>query len=329
MKSVVWLLIAISLSVVVANSLNSPSPVLASEKSGISVFNIYYQSFNESKALSSAVRFLKNALPILTQFLRSQPLVNYLGVDRIIGLPICKVLWNSSGVYIEVREVRIESSWIPYYLYVTLNTVNSTQLNKFVSKNEILMLESLRSLYNSEANKAHKAGFNIVGFGIYFNKTPIAFLRPGPYIDAARIYWGARFEGSLFALAFLNEYPIVYHFVKSFSYKFSLTSISALNKLKPFSSRTLTVEDIQPYILIFNGSIRPAYIAYLDPYRIGIVFADTGTLIYPGNYSTFTSKSTGISSGLENFELYLTLIIIIAVTVALILVTWWVKLKRL
>ncbi len=278
-----------------------------------------------------ARNYVLRALPQLKNFLATEPVINNLGVDKALNLSIIKIVWNlSKGLYVEVSEVRINTSWIPYYLYVELNHSNSS-LAKSLSSESSGMISSLRNRYYELANQISESGLKIIGFAIYVNSTPIGVLRPGPYIDIARIYWGVRFEGPISAYALLNDYPIIKYFLKKRTHLQSLKVKDVVKKLNKVSITQLKESDIRKYLIIVNGSLIQAYVAYLNPYEIGVVLGGKGELIYPGNYtspavnSSLQNEASNKSNQLMSHIFYMFIIITVVISVVIIV---WLKLRR-
>jgi len=284
----------------------------------------------ENIVVNKARNYVLRALPQLKEYLGNNPQVIDLGVDGALRLRIIKVVWNSSrGIYIEVSEVLINSSWIPYYLYVELNPSNAS-LAEELSNKSASMITSLKNRYQEIANKVTQEGFRIIGFALYINSTPIGILRPGPYIDVARLYWGVRFEGPISSYALLNDYPIIKYFLSKFGYTKSLTINDALKELNKVALTHLNVSDVMEYLLVVNGSLKKAYVAYLNPYELGIVLSDNGELIYPGNYTSLT-KSSSQNTGGWRYSTLMSYIVyfVVALVAILALFFMWVKLRKI
>ncbi len=284
----------------------------------------------ENIVVNEARNYVLGGLPQLKEYLSNNPQVKDLGVDGALRLRILKVIWNlSSGIYVEVSEAMINSSWVPYYFYVELNPSN-VSLAKKLSNESTNMISSLRSRYYELAHEVTQEGFKIVGFALYINSTPIGILRPGPYIDVARLYWGVRFEGPISAYALLNDYPIIRYFLSKFSYTKSLTINDAVKKLNKVSITHLNASDVREYLLIVNGSLRQAYVAYLNPYELGIVLGDNGQLIYPGNYTSLVKNSSQNNVGGQNTALMSYIIYVVAVLIAVLtLIYAGIKLRKI
>jgi len=280
----------------------------------------------------SAREYVLRALPQLKAFLSPEPSIKYLGVDRALNLPTLKVVWNlSQGVYVEVGEVMIEGAWTPYTLYVELRPTNSS-ISSLLGKESAEMISSLRNRYNELVRDATNNGVRIVGFGIYVNSTPVGILEPGPYIVAAKLYWGVRVEGPITAYALLDYYPILKYFINKTLPTYSVSIREAVSKLSEVSETSINESDVMKYLLIVNGSLRIAYVAYLNPYELAIVFGDNGELLYPGNYSGRTTHSplhrSGAVAGSKYSMNYLTYIIV-GLVIASAAIAVWFKVRRI
>ncbi len=277
---------------------------------------------------SSAFQFIKANFPELLEVL--PPHYRIIGPvrDPVTDLQTVKVVWNSSGIYVEVNEVLLNSRWVVKALYVTLDSTVSSRTASFINKYSDNLQTDLNTLYMKVASSV-KPPYSLIGFGIYWHSTPIGYLLPGPYLSPARVYWGLRYEGPITALIFLDDLPVVKYLVNSSNPHFRLDdegACKALNNSVKTEVSCKGVEAPSKYYLIVNGSLRPAYIKYLTPYEVAVIMGDDGRVILPSSYAAGkeeTRKEVGIS---EVFYWVSAVAFALAAITALL---WWVKLRKL
>ncbi len=250
---------------------------------------VHASSVNEGEV---AREFMLRALPQLSKFLGSEPNVTVIGKDPITSLLVVKAWWNESGLYAEVKEARIEGDWVPYALYVTVDRKTAGNISAFIDAHSEELIEALRNYHMKLVELAEEQGVKVIGFGVYINDTPLAFLLPGPYLQPVKIYWGVRFEGPIIALALSNDYVLIKPFLKSNLPKYVLSPGDASQRLSKQAGLRINESALMKYYVVFNGSLRPAYIAYINPYDIGVVLADDGSVKVPQQYTSVSKEVT-------------------------------------
>ncbi|MCD6323527.1 MAG: hypothetical protein J7L55_00210 [Desulfurococcales archaeon] len=274
-----------------------------------------------------AQQFLRDSFPELLSIVSTPPKVYGPLKDPITGLLGIKVVWNCSGLYAEVDEVRLNTSWVVKALYVTLNSASSPTIASFVSKFGDRLQSELQSLH-LRASSEVRDPYSLVGFQILYNGTPVAYLLPGPYASPARIYWGVRYEGPITALLYVNDFPIIKHFMRGGPPPFTLNSSAACGALAGALKEEIKCagsEAPAPYYIVVNASLRPAFIKYLNPYERAIVYADDGEVILPGRYSHGEETSRSVPRVSEALRWVSVVAFALAAAVGLL---WWFRLRK-
>ncbi len=206
--------------------------------------------------------------------------------EALSGFPIYIVEWSRSGVSAKVLVAEVGGSPTPVGIEVTINGQASNETMKLVYGLGSRVVSEVRTLYEKLAKEAlSDKGVDIVGFQIIIDGTPVAFVDPTkPSIIPAELSWRIYYVKPILAFSITNDYPLVRTAVSRASSK-ALRFAVGLNKVKDILSRhgvLRNVSSINKYLIIMNGTARPAYVIALGPWNTAIVYADNGEYL-PSN----------------------------------------------
>ncbi len=297
-------------------------------------------SVNAAGMIQVSLEFVSEALPDIVPLIEdhnaSVSKVNSMQVaEALSGLETYSVSWDIPGVELDVVVVNIEGGWEPISLDVILNGNDSQEVLKIISDKVMDLENNVKEVFTRMKNEALADGeVSLIGFQIYIDETPVAFLDPEtPSVIPAMISWNSYQLGKIASFRLVNDYPILKYLMSEGSKHFKVSAGEALSKIESQAKYEVTPQ-VSKYLLITNGSVRPAYVSYVTPWKIAVVMADTGELLLAKETeettgSVITSETPQDASGSAvSSNPYIPLMIAVIV----ILAAAWVlrsKLKRI
>lgn len=305
----------------------------------VGISSLAQDSIDTSEMIQASQRLVSEALPDIEPLIEEHDAligkVNSMQVaEALSGLETYLVSWNISGVKLDIVVVNIEGEWEPISLDVILNGDDSQDVMKIIIDKGMELESSIKKAFTRMKDDAlTDENVSIIGFQIHVDGMPVAFLDPEvPSIVPAMISWNSYFLGKIVSFRLVNDYPILKYLMSEDSKHFKVSAGEALAKVESQAEYEVTPQ-VSRYLLITNGSVRPAYVSYVTPWRIAVVMADTGELLLMKEYTTETpsaSETTATAPGInEPLKSPYTALVIAAVVVLAAVLVIRSKLKRI
>ena len=250
-------------------------------------------------AINASLELIAEALPDLLPLIEShEAVIEYANpmqvAEALSGLETCIVSWdNIPGVQLTVVSVNGGDSWNPVLLEVILNSAESEVVGQLIKEKGMTLEETVKNAFARMRDEAvSHEGVQVIGFQIHINGIPVAFLNPkAPVVIPAMISWNSYYLGSVVSFRLVNDYPILESLLSNESMNYKISADDALALIESKVVYEVTPQ-VSKYLLINNGSVRPAYVSYVTPWKVAVVMADNGELLLPEQDETVSQVPT-------------------------------------
>lgn len=262
------------------------------------------QSNDSEKVVDAASALIKASFPEIWELISNtipkiQPAQTGEYGEALSGFPTYVVEWSASGADISVLVAVVDGAATPVGIEATINGQASAESGKLVYGLGDKVLSEVRALYSELAREAVSNGdVEIIGFQIHVNGTPVAFIEPTkPSIIPAMLSWNIYFVKPVLAFTVFNDYPLVRAAI-AHAGRNALTFKVSMDEARAILSKHKELRDvsrISKYVLIANGTARPAYVVALGPWNTAVIYADNGEFLSGKAPTTRTTSSTPAS----------------------------------
>jgi len=262
------------------------------------------QSSDTEKVVNAASALIKASFPEIWGLIsnttpKTQPAQAGEYGEALSGFPTYVVEWSTSGADVSVLVAVVDGVAIPVGIEATINGQASKESGKLVYGLGDKVLSEVKALYSELAREAVSDGnVEIIGFQIHINGTPAAFIEPTkPSIIPAMLSWNTYFVKPVLAFNVINDYPLVKAAIthagkNALTFKVSVDEArTILSKHKELGN----VSRVSKYVLIANGTARPAYVINLGPWNMAVIYADNGEFLSSEAHTTRTTSSTTLT----------------------------------
>ncbi len=241
-----------------------------------SLLVITYSSPRVSSTCYSSVRYaLISRFPELGDYMN---LSNYSVASTSLNYTDLKILvykWVSQGVSVEVQVAEETCDVIRFEVIVDLRNINESTLNTLLSRLEA----GVKDWYSDTKNLISTTSIaEVLGGQVVVNDTPIYFLDP-TYVTIVPITVRYFIYPSppIVIYSFVNYFPAIKKLLAQIP-NFNLSEVEVREVLENTLNITEYKGITKSYVVLY-GTLRPAYVVALTPYKNAVILADNGEVL--------------------------------------------------
>ncbi len=268
--------------------------------------------------------YIDQYLPTIKHLMKDiPPQINEFAIEiypeNVSRLKFIQLQLRGEGVELNSLLVKSEGTWEVVKLDLVLNGYRSEEVEQLIQSNGSTLVSSFKRIYEDMKSELADSPYNItvIGFEIYINGVPSAFyVSSTGTLKPAVLSWSSYFSGKIAYFRFVNDFKVIEPLLRKSSISFNITEDEAINIIKDIGGTNVSPK-IFKYVLIFNGSLVPAYMSYVSPYSQVVISGISGKpLMSGGETSTPTAPSEAKGN---NYYIYgligLGIVIVLAVVI--------------